>query len=204
MNSTQSYQPLKAFEVTKSGTFTTRHLQLRQNGETILWINTHSGFMQPTQINLQMQSQNGPTVAAVRLKRMSSGCRVMLGSPDGTDREQWQDVESQSLSGKRYGFQYQGTSFAWKRTHKKEFGASGWGRGGFKFVQASKPDEILAVYITDRKWFNNTDIARIEFMTELGREVELMALAAMLGIAEHIRRANRASSGGGGGGGGGC
>lgn len=109
------YQPLKAYEITNSGTFTTRHLELRHNGAIILWINTQSGFLSPTQINMQKDSQNGPVVAAARLKSMSSGCRVILGNPDAIAKEQWQDVESQSLSGKQYGFRCQGISFAWKR-----------------------------------------------------------------------------------------
>lgn len=46
-------------------------------------------------------------------------------------------------------------------------------------------------------------------MAELGTEVELTGLAAMLGIAEHVRRSRRAGAAGGAGGagagaGGGC
>lgn len=97
---------------------------------------------------------------------------------------------------------------SWRRTHDKELGASGWSSGDYKLVNASQPDQVLAVYITHRKWFNKTDVAKIEFMAELGQEAELMSLAAMLGIAEHVRRSSNAAAGGAAGGaaagGGGC
>ncbi|SMR50380.1 unnamed protein product [Zymoseptoria tritici ST99CH_3D1] len=181
------YSPLKTFALTNTGTFTTRHLVLSQNGKPFLWVNTSSGFLGPPQINIHTKSVNGPIVVATRLRVTSSGCRVKLGNPDAVGK--WHDVESQSFGSSQYGFSWQGKNYAWKRTHRTELGASDWRNGDYKLIDKSCSERVLAVYITNRSWFNSTDIARVEFMMELGLEVELIAFAGMLGIAEHIRRA---------------
>lgn len=90
------------------------------------------------------------------------------------------------------------------RTHKKELGASSFGSNSFKLVNISSPDQILAVYISDRQWLNTTDVARIEFMVELGSELELTSLAAVLGIAETVRRTSRNATAAGAGGAAAC
>jgi hypothetical protein len=60
----------------------------------------------------------------------------------------------------------------------------------------ASPDRVLAVYITGRKWFNRTDVAKFEFLVDLAQDVELTSVAAMLGIAEHLRRSSHAASAG--------
>lgn len=56
---------------------------------------------------------------------------------------------------------------------------------------------MLAVYVNDSRTFNVEDVGRIDYFVELGRELELFTLAAILGIQERIRRQRRNNAGGG-------
>ncbi|KXT08546.1 hypothetical protein AC579_10240 [Pseudocercospora musae] len=106
---------IKTYDIINQNTFRAKHFEVRQNGTPILWINTKSEFFGPPQINIQTQSSNGPIIAAAKLKTMSSGCRVIVGNPDATSKEQWNDVTSESFTGKAFGFSCGGRRFLWKR-----------------------------------------------------------------------------------------
>lgn len=106
---------IKTYDIINQNTFRAKHFEVRQNGMPILWINTKSEFFGPPQINIQTQSSTGPIVAAAKLKTMSSGCRVIVGNPDATSKEQWSDVASESFTGKAFGFSCGGRRFMWKR-----------------------------------------------------------------------------------------
>lgn len=106
------HQPLKSYEVTNLSTITSKHIQIRQNGQTILWVNTHAGLVQHTRVDLRTQAENGPIVAAAELKKTSAGCRVVLGNPDTTHKGQWQDVGH--WGSKKFEFACQGGNFIWK------------------------------------------------------------------------------------------
>lgn len=52
-------------------------------------------------------------------------------------------------------------------------------------------NRVLAVYVEDRRFFNVEDIGTINYFVELGRELELFSLVAVLGIRERVRRRRR-------------
>ncbi|KXT08749.1 hypothetical protein AC579_6442, partial [Pseudocercospora musae] len=72
----------------------------------------------------------------------------------------------------------------------------------FKLVDSSAPDNILAVFIKSSGW-TCPESGSLRFYTELDQDLELMAMAAILGIEERIRRNNNAGAAAGGAGGGG-
>lgn len=84
------------------------------------------------------------------------------------------------------------------RTHNKALGASSWGSMDFKLVDNSDNDRVLAVYINDRKLFSASQVGRLEYYVELGRELELFSLAAILGIEDRIRRRRNSGAAAGG------
>lgn len=143
----------------------------------------------------------------------------MLGNPDVAPKETWGDVSSESFSDKQFGFYFGGRKFLWKRyvllmssvlsiadgfhhcrTHDKALGGSFWGSKDFKLVDYGDQRRVLAVYISDKKMFSGSQVGRIDFMVELGQDLELLSLAAILGIEETIRRSEGAAAGAGGGG----
>lgn len=75
------------------------------------------------------------------------------------------------------------------RTHDKAFGATSFSANNFKLVDAE--NRVLAVYISDNRITHIKEIGRIDFFVELGQELELFSLAAILGIQGSIRRQRR-------------
>ncbi|EME86984.1 uncharacterized protein MYCFIDRAFT_77225 [Pseudocercospora fijiensis CIRAD86] len=184
--------PIKTYEIINQNTFRAKHFEVRQNGIPILWINTQSHFLEPPQINIQTQSSNGPILAAAKLRAMKSGCRVIVGNPDATSKEQWNDVAKENFRGNCYGFSCGGRRFLWKRTHQKALGASTWGSTDFKLIDSTSPETILAVSIKPICW--SLESRSLKFYTELGQELELMAMAAIMGIEEKNRRNKNAAA----------
>lgn len=56
----------------------------------------------------------------------------------------------------------------------------------FKLVD--EEERALAVFIKDMRFLHIEEIGRIDYFVELGRELELFSLAAILGIQYRIRR----------------
>lgn len=57
------------------------------------------------------------------------------------------------------------------------------------------------MYVSDKKMFSDSQVGRVDFMVELGNDLELLSLVAILGIEETIQRTEGAAAGSGGGGG---
>lgn len=63
--------------------------------------------------------------------------------------------------------------------------------GGLDFKLVDTNDIVLAVYIDDRRMLHVEEIGKIDYFVELGRELELFSLAAILGIQDGIKRRRR-------------
>ncbi|KAK4497923.1 hypothetical protein PRZ48_010578 [Zasmidium cellare] len=195
--------PIKSFNIVNSGFWTHKNLVIMYNGQAILHVNTKStaaGFGSPV-VRLSTDPHGSVVVAAAKCKNWSSGCKIILGNPDAAPKEAWGDVSSESWSDKQFGFYFRDRKFLWKRTHDKALGGSFWGSKDFKLVDYADQRRVLAVYVSDKKLFSGSQVGRVDFMVELGHDLELLSLAAILGIEETIRRTEGAAAGSGGGGG---
>ncbi|KAK4623765.1 hypothetical protein CLAFUW4_05649 [Fulvia fulva] len=195
--------PVKTYQVVNTKAFNTRHLQIRHNNRPLLWAETKRSFFSAPQTNLHKGSMNGPVVAAVKLRTMSSSFLVAYG--DAVGRDLWEKVQSGIFSNKQYGFMLQGRHFCWRRTHDKFLGASRMGSQDFKLLDAAN-DKVLAAYM-NQNWSMSSGDGRIDWYVELGQALEIMAIPVLLGLEMRIRAAHAAGAagageGGGGGGGG--
>ncbi|EME45394.1 hypothetical protein DOTSEDRAFT_79398 [Dothistroma septosporum NZE10] len=197
---TPSPKPIKTYVVVNPKAFNTCHLQIHHDNRPILWAETKRAFFSKPQVNLHTGSEDGPIVAAAKLKPMSSSFLVAFG--DAAAKEIWEKVESGSFTKKQYGFTFQERQYCWRRTHDKSLGASSMGSQDFKLLDATDDKTVLAAYI-NQKWSTREGKGRIDWMAELGQDVEIMAIAVLLGLAMRIRAARSAAAGGAGGGGGG-
>jgi hypothetical protein len=88
------------------------------------------------------------------------------------------------------------------RTHDKGLGASGFFNDqNFKLVDQGT-GQVLAVYRHNNGIFRKGRMAEIDYYVELGQQLELISMAAILGIelqVEQKKRNSAAASGGGGG-----
>lgn len=137
------------------------------------------------------------TLAACRLKGWANHKLLYLGNPDCTDIADWMSLqESGRWDPSKFSFGWEGEVYTWTRTRRKEFGANGWDGKSFKLVRGKEGErsgeekrEVLGVYVHLGKW-SRRDEARVDWYVEgLEPEVETLALVAVLGIEEGIRRA---------------
>ncbi|CAK4026066.1 Hypothetical predicted protein [Lecanosticta acicola] len=189
--------PIRSFNLINRHTFSTKDLELQQNQRTILWIHVNTGFLSKPQLNLHQNGPSGPIVASAKLRNFSSGIQVSLGGGP------WADVPAEGFITKQYPFYFGDRKFVWRRTRDGALGASTFGAGDFKLLDASNEGVVLAVWISDNKWFNMHEIGRVDWFVDLGRDLEVFALIVILGIGEKLRRDSSGAAGGASGGGGG-
>ncbi|KAK5137148.1 hypothetical protein LTR08_000653 [Meristemomyces frigidus] len=186
---TQRANPVKTYHLVNQHTFTAKQLEIQQDGHVILWANTKTSVFKSPVITLA--SQTAPVVAACTLENFSSSVRYYLGDPGTTNKSTWPICKAEGIFTKSYSLQLSdGRILQWKHTHNKELGASRMGSKTFKLVDGS--GIVLAVFVHTQCVFKAHQVARIEYHTELGEELELASLIAMLGIQEMIRRNERA------------
>ncbi|KAK5119206.1 hypothetical protein LTR85_007820 [Meristemomyces frigidus] len=191
--------PIKTYHIVNQHTFTSKHFEIQQNGQPILWVDKKTKLFHNPIVNLSVEAENGPIVAACKLESFSRSVSFYLGNPDCSDKSTWASCECAGFVEKQYSFTVNGRSFQWKRTHNKDLGGKTFGSKTFKLVDEGR--HALMVYVHTQSIFGKLhQIARVDFFVELGRVLELASLVTMLGIQEKIRQQERSSGGGGGGG----
>ena len=76
------------------------------------------------------------------------------------------------------------------------------GSQDFKLLDAADDQRVLAAHV-NQNWSMSGGDGRIDWYAELGENLEIMAIAVLLGLEMRIRAAHAAGAAGGGGGGGG-
>lgn len=183
--------PIKQYEVFRPSAFHKADFQIRQNGRTILVTKKSSHIFQSPAIQIALQ--NGPILAAVKLQSFTHDLLLYFGNnTDDAGKSQWILLNCSGWVSKQYIFPCDGRSFSWTRTRNSDLGASRWTGTDFK-LQDRSTGQILAVYRTNGAIFKGGSMAVIDYYVELGQRLELLSLAAILGIELQIER-NKASS----------
>ncbi|QIW95164.1 hypothetical protein AMS68_000682 [Peltaster fructicola] len=140
-------------------------------------------------LNLHTGSPQGTVVAGARFPGLSTGIDIVMGDPSSAAPERCSRLERTSLSKGSWGFQSVGTGrvYEWRRTHRKELGASRYSNDDFKLVDSADHDRVLATYIKD-SFYGGSDVAHMDFFVELGQDLELQAITSILAIEEKSRR----------------
>lgn len=147
-----------------------------------------------TQLTLLPPGDNNLVLAACRIHGLSMTNKFLFlgpGEPECTDPAEWIPVRA---SGRwdpaKFFFAYAGEEYAWTRTRSSELGVkSAWAGKSFKLVRVGS-GEVLAVFVHLPQW-TRKDEARLDFFAAgegMGRELEVLALVAVMGIEEEIRR----------------
>lgn len=197
---TVTASPIRQLEIFKPGTFNAKKLELRQNGNTVLWTNKSSSPFSQPQIDIQLSDKT--IVASVKLQSFSRDLLLHLGNPDCSDKAQWANLVCENFGRSKYKFVHNGKTCSWTRTHNKEIGARRIGGRDFKLVDEAT-GQVLVVYRFNYGLFKGGVNGNIDFYVQLDSQLELLSLAAILGIEEGIARRQRSSAGAAGGGGGG-
>lgn len=188
----ESTNPFKSYSIIPAPTwgrtsaFTIRDITETPTYEVIIQREKH-GFGDSAII---VQSANDKsTLASCRLKGFANKKFLLLGQyPDCTDLLEWIPVTpSGKFDPSKHSFEFAGERYSWTRTRRKEYGGSRWVGKTFKLVNG-KTGEVLAVFVHLGKW-KRRDEARVDWFCDVGRELEVLSLAAVLGLQEEMRRA---------------
>ena len=185
---------IKQHEIHKTSTFSTSKFEIRQNGSIILTTHKTTRMFRMPQIDVL--APNNTILASVKLENFSRNCILHLGNPDGSDKSAWTVLDSKGFTSSSYKFPFNGHTFAWTRTHDSALGASRLGGRDFKLVDEGT-GQVLAVFRYNYSIVKHGIVATIEYYVELGQELELMSLAAVLGVEERIAKNHQASAAGG-------
>lgn len=187
----------KTYDIRSESKLSAKNIEIHQNGRAILWVKTKIPFWGAPIITIEGPPQNwagsegqGRILAATKLKSVRSGFSITLGDP--ASQENWSQVTYSSWNEKEYFFEVAGRRYSWRSpvtglmSYLKD-------TGDYQLVDLDD-EKVLAAYVKDREWFAFKPIARIEFYVELGQELEMLALAAILGVEERRRRKNSAAA----------
>ena len=86
-----------------------------------------------------------------------------------------------------------GRPYSWRRTHDKELGSRKRSFRDFKLVNEGDAGKALAVWIDNDGCGLQSSGATLKYFVELDRELELLSLAALLRIEDHIRNSEQAA-----------
>jgi hypothetical protein len=131
-------------------------------------------------------------LASVKLGSWSRKCILHLGNPEGSDKSTWTVLDASGITSGSYKFPFNGRTFAWTRTHDLDLGVSRLGSKDFKLVDESN-SQVLAVFRFNHGIVTHGSTANIDYYVELGQQLELMSLAAMLGVEERVGRSQQAA-----------
>ncbi|TKA78878.1 hypothetical protein B0A55_03807 [Friedmanniomyces simplex] len=199
-NSNPPGAPVKTYHIINHSTWTERLLEIQHQADEqrpILWVRHKRGLWKPPQIHLHADTVYGEIVAACKLSCWKRHLRYILGNPDSTDKDAWPTATHSGgwrTSGS-YSFALGGETYEWKRTHRKELGASRFGQKDFKLVDGG--GRILAVFLFTQRFFaKSREVGRLEWYAEVGREAELASLVILLGIKKAIQQSKQAAAAG--------
>ena len=165
-----------------------KKLEIRQNSSSILYTNKKRQALSPPRIDIRQDEQT--ILASVTVESWRRGAMLHLGDPDCTDKDDWISVRTEDWKASKYKFVFAGRSFVWTRTHNKELGATKIGGRDFKLVEEGN-EQVLMVCRHNYAVLKKGVFATIDYYVDVGPDVELLALAAILGIEELTARGPR-------------
>ncbi|KAK5692304.1 hypothetical protein LTR17_025406 [Elasticomyces elasticus] len=179
--------PLKTYEFVAESIKTKQPHEIQQDGRPVLWIRNKRSLWKAPQIHIHADAGHGEIVAACRLSLTTRNLPFMLGNPDGADKDSWPVAKVEGYTSKAYNFEVSGQGYRWARTHRKDLGSSKMSNKDYELVDAS--ESTLAIFLFAHKPLPDQPnlIGRLNWFRNIGREVELSALAVLLGIEESNR-----------------
>jgi hypothetical protein len=167
-----------------------KHKEIHLNGTPILHVTTKHSLLSATQVDLHPASDpSGRILASAKLHHVGNDLDIQSGLGG------WQTLSSHGVFASSYSFNAAGRQYSWTRTHDEALGAHKLGQRDFKLVDESSGRSVLAVFVFTQNMIVGRlkQIADIKWMAEVGQEVEIIALAAILGVEEKIKKSTNAS-----------
>jgi hypothetical protein len=112
-------------------------------------------------------------------------CLLKFENLEGKDESTWILLETTGWTSISYKFSINDRIFAWIRTHDSDLNAGRLDNKDFKLEQENY-GRVLVVLRFNYDMIPHEDLATIDYYVELGQQLELVSLAAVLGIEERV------------------
>ena len=175
-----STAPMKQYEVSQKK----KNFEIRQNGGTIMYTNkTKQGLSLP-QIDIHEKEQT--VLASVKLEKGNGAALLHLGNPEDTNDADWTSLEAMNSNAYQYKFVVGSRTYVWTKTQSKDSGAVRVPGRDYKLSEEGSGQVVMMEYRYNQAMFKKGVFATVDFHMDVGQDVELLALAAILGIQESI------------------
>lgn len=181
-----SLTPIKHYEIIRASRIQRREFEIRMNDTVVLKAHAKTHMLHVSGIDIS--SLEGAVIASVKLKKWSRRCLLHLGKPkesEERERSTWIVLDSPGSNSRSFKCTFKGRTFALVPTLDSILDTGRLGRLNFRLLDASN-GQILAAWTSDCRSPNSQPLARIDYFEELGREVEVLSLVAMMGLREKI------------------
>lgn len=168
----------RAYEIVRPHSRGSDYLEIQLDGQTLYWSHTHNKPLAGPKVDLHVDAENGPIVASSQLDSMKRNSRILHGN-----REEWTVVACESfISASSFAFDLGSKSYRWKRTNDKSLGATRLENRSFKLLDIATGD-VLATFVHVEGALGTAQrSARIEYLIDLGVDLEIVSLVTILGI----------------------
>lgn len=184
---------VKTYEIIKPAQFKGENFEIRENGRPILWVTTRSMPFEPPRIDFESSTILGhPVVAVAKLIEGSNGCRVHLGDPSNLAQPRWELVACENPEQGIYHLNLGWRSVRWEKSPPR-FGPRRPLENKLDFRLFDQSGGQLLLECTEES-VESDQVARLDYMVDDGKGMELMGLAALFGILESTRRSKRKRS----------
>lgn len=184
-------KPIKTFDIRCTSPYNPKHQVISQDGNPVLWIECTTGWISDLLLTLRVTSSGGAIMACSKISYFYRNCYIASGDvvSGPVNGDPWVKLDRRGTVTGTYAFPHAGKTYAWKRTHDKELTGRKMSYKSFKLVDADDAQgNVLAVLKTDSNWKGTHYTSRLDFYADLEEELEKLALVAVFGTVERIRR----------------
>lgn len=193
--------PVKTYAFRSTKLLSPRHQTITHNDKQIYTVEASSFWFKPPILTLHASDSTGPVLAAAKVGAMGWDLSILLGDPadktrTSTGKPPWTRLRRISQWKSAFYFYHEGKTYLWKRTRRPDLSAENAKRGtrSFKLVETAEEGSgrVVMVVSWESKWKPSREMlldpGRVVFYEEVGKELEVLALVAVLGTVYRIRR----------------
>ncbi|PPJ51199.1 hypothetical protein CBER1_07503 [Cercospora berteroae] len=124
-------------------------------------------------------------VATAKLQPNSGKCKVVLGEVNDEQKPDWTQIDRTHDSNRLFLFTHNKRRYIWRA--RVNTGLHDIHRSDLELVDQAYPDSILAIYLANRLAVSRNQIARLDFLADMGPDFEVLCLMSVLGTRQSSR-----------------
>lgn len=197
-SNTTPRHPIKTYAFRCTKILSSRHQIMTHNDQQIYALEASSPWFKSPILTLHASDSTGPVLAAAKIGALGWDLSILLGDPTdksrtSTGKPPWLRLRRISQWKTAFYFYHEGKTYLWKRTRKPDLCATKHGTKSFKLVETAEEGSgrVMMVATWESTWKPSREMlldpGKVLFYEEMGRELEVLALVAVLGTVYRIK-----------------